>query len=324
MLNALRASLSLFLLLVFLPSASLALSVDEINNASFDSQVVEGRNPLVMRLQVLLDRAHFSPGVIDGLTGGNTDKALEAYAGEHDLDAGGGLREEIWTRLVENDDAPAFKTYTIKQEDLDEDFVDSIPEGYDEQAAMERLSYTSPEEMFAEQFHMDIDLLRELNPNADFASPGTEIIVADVADHRASGEVTRIVVSRGESFLRGYDSDGNLVVFYTATVGSEQTPSPEGSHTVEAVVLMPNYTYRPEVNFQQGDIDENLILPPGPNNPVGSVWIDLSEPTYGIHGTPEPSQVDKTYSHGCVRLTNWDAEELAELVEEGAVVEFVD
>jgi lipoprotein-anchoring transpeptidase ErfK/SrfK len=319
-------STALFLLMAFFPAASHALTADDINRAGFADAASEGRSPVAMRLQVMLDRSSFSPGVIDGFTGGNTDKALQAYARERDLGAGDELTEEIWSRLVAEDEdrGPAFIAYTITEEDLDEDFVESIPDGYDKLAEMERLSYTGPDEMFAERFHMDIGLLRDLNPDADFAAPGTEILVANVADHRATGEVTRIVVSRGTSAVRGYDADENLVVFYTATVGSEQTPSPSGTHTVEAVVLMPNYTYRPDVNFQQGDLDRNLILPPGPNNPVGSVWIDLSEPTYGIHGTPEPSLIDKTYSHGCVRLTNWDAEELAELVDVGAVVEFVD
>jgi lipoprotein-anchoring transpeptidase ErfK/SrfK len=326
MISRRAVSFALFLLIAVFPAASHALTADDINRASFDGEAIEERNPVAMRLQVMLDRAHFSPGVIDGFMGGNTNKALSAYARERDLGTGDELSEQIWSSLVDEDEdrGSAFMMHTITDADLDEDFVDAIPGAYDKLAAMERLSYTGPDEMFAERFHMDIGLLRELNPGADFGAVGTEILVANVADHRASGEVTRIVVSRGESSVRGYDADENLLVFYTATVGSEQTPSPSGTHTVEAVVLMPNYTYRPGVNFQQGDLDQNLILPPGPNNPVGSVWIDLSEPTYGIHGTPEPSMIDKTYSHGCVRLTNWDAEELAELVEEGTVVEFID
>lgn len=318
-----KAFLALLLLVTLSPVATHALTIDEINRAGFVGEVSEGRNPLAMRLQVMLDRAHFSPGVIDGFMGGNADKALQAYARERGLATGENLSEEIWSRLVSDDSEPAFITYTITEDDLDEHFVDSIPGGYDQLAAMERLSYTGPKEMFSERFHMDIGLLDELNPDADFGRAGTEILVANVADYRASGEVTRIVVSREAASVRGYDANDNLIVFYTATVGSEQTPSPSGRHTVEVVVLMPNYTYRPGVNVQQGDLDKNLILPPGPNNPVGSVWIDLSEPTYGIHGTPEPSKIDKTHSQGCVRLTNWDAEELAELVDKGTIVEFV-
>jgi lipoprotein-anchoring transpeptidase ErfK/SrfK len=322
------ATSALILLLAVFPNtqarASEVLTADDINHASFDGEVSEERNPLAMRLQVMLDRAHFSPGVIDGFTGGNTDKALRAYAQENDLGDEGALNEALWAHLTERDPEPAFATYTITEDDLAEPFVESIPEDYAQLAEMERLSYTGPDEMFAERFHMDIGLFHALNPQVDFGRAGEEILVANVDGHMASGDVVRIVVSRGEASVRAFDENDNLVAFYTATIGSEQTPSPTGTHEVEAVVLMPNYTYRPSVNFQQGDLTENLILPPGPNNPVGSVWIDLSEPTYGIHGTPEPSKIDKTYSQGCVRLTNWDAEELAELVEVGATVEFVD
>ncbi|HSP25017.1 MAG TPA: L,D-transpeptidase [Saliniramus sp.] len=322
------AAPALILLLAVLPGTQ-ALSAErftaeEINSANFDGEVSDERNPVAMRLQVMLDRADFSPGVIDGFTGGNTDKALRAYARANDLGDDGVLTEELWSRLTQGDQEPAFTTHAITEEDLAEPFVESIPEDYAELAEMERLSYTGPEEMFAERFHMDIDLLRALNPEADFGRAGAEILVAAVKEDIADGEVARIVVSRGEASVRAFDADDNLIAFYTATIGSEQTPSPTGTHEVEAAVLMPNYTYRPDVNFKQGELDQNLILPPGPNNPVGSVWIDLSEPTYGIHGTPEPSKIDKTYSHGCVRMTNWDAEELAALVKVGSIVEFVD
>ena len=111
---------------------------------------------------------------------------------------------------------------------------------------------------------------------------------------------------------------------YPATIGSSDTPSPSGTHTVARVVLNPDYTYNPNINFKQGDNHEILKIPPGPNGPVGIVWIALSKPTYGIHGTPDPSKIGKTESHGCVRLTNWDAQELARVVKPGVVVEFAD
>ena len=135
--------------------------------------------------------------------------------------------------------------------------------------------------------------------------------------------VARIEADKGLRQVRAYDAGGTLIVAYPATIGSEDNPSPSGTHTVEGVAPMPDYTYNPKINFQQGENTEVLTIPPGPNGPVGSMWIDLSEPTYGIHGTPEPSLIDKTGSHGCVRLTNWDAEELAGMVEPGVVVEFV-
>ena len=173
---AFKACLALLLLVTLSPAAMHALTIDDINRASFVGNVCEERNPVAMRLQVMLDRAHFSPGVIDGFMGGNTDKAMQAYAREHDLGAGDTLSEEIWSRLADNDFEPAFVTYSITQEDLENHFVDSIPDASDQLAAMERLSYTGPEEMLSERLHMDIGLLRELNPDADFGRPGSEIL----------------------------------------------------------------------------------------------------------------------------------------------------
>jgi lipoprotein-anchoring transpeptidase ErfK/SrfK len=135
--------------------------------------------------------------------------------------------------------------------------------------------------------------------------------------------VARIEADKSLRQLRAYDENDVLIVAYPATIGSEDNPSPEGTHLVNAVAPMPNYTYNPDVNFQQGENTEVLVIPPGPNGPVGSMWIDLTEPTFGIHGTPEPSKIDKTASHGCVRLTNWDAEELSKLVEAGVPVVFM-
>lgn len=121
-----------------------------------------------------------------------------------------------------------------------------------------------------------------------------------------------------------FAEDGSLLAVYPATIGSEDTPSPSGTHKVKGVSRMPVYTYNPKVNFQQGNNKKVLELPGGPNGPVGTVWIDLTEPTYGIHGTPEPELIGKVGSHGCVRLANWDVEELAGMVKPGVVVDFLD
>ena len=133
----------------------------------------------------------------------------------------------------------------------------------------------------------------------------------------------RIEADKSLRQLRAYGQDDMLIAAYPATIGSEDNPSPTGSHVVEGVATMPTYTYNPKINFQQGENTEVLTIPPGPNGPVGSMWIDLSEPTFGIHGTPEPSLIDKTASHGCVRLTNWDANELTKMVKPGVRVDFV-
>lgn len=305
-------------------SAAAGLSREDVNTAGlsdFSESPQEGEpHAFLIRLQILLDRKHVSPGVIDGLMGDNLKKALEAFEDREGLDQDGEIDEELWSSL--EDDKDVLETYEITADDLSQRYAKELPEDYSKQAELEWLGYEGPREMLAERFHMDEDLLAFLNPDADFEAAGTEILVAAPGDD-AEAQVARIVVDGGLGQLFSYDSYDRLVAAYPATVGSRETPSPSGRHTIEAVAIEPTYTYDPK-NFQQGDNDEPLELPPGPNGPVGLVWIDLSEPTYGIHGTPDPAFIDKSQSHGCVRLTNWDAKELAEMVEKGVEVEFKD
>ncbi|MGN6469280.1 MAG: L,D-transpeptidase, partial [Rhizobiaceae bacterium] len=208
-------------------------------------------------------------------------------------------------------------------EDAAGPYVASIPSDYGAKAKLDRLGYSSVSEMLAERFHMDEGYLKRLNPNANFNRPGTVIRVANVGDP-VKGTVARIVANKKLSEVFAYDADGKLLASYPATIGSTDTPSPSGTVKVESVTLDPTYTYNPKINFKQGDNDKVLTIPPGPNGPVGSVWIALSKPTYGIHGTPDPDKIGKTNSHGCVRLTNWDAQELAKMVSPGVWVQFVD
>lgn len=274
----------------------------------------------VANLQVFLDRAGMSPGVIDGRMGSNVQKALDAWAeaGGQKIDPSD--TEDIMDRLASGD-GMAFTTYEITPEDAAGPYVASIPADYGEKAKLERLAYTSTIEMLAERFHMDEDYLKELNPDADFTRPGTRIkVVAPGAKRK--GKVASIVADKGRKQVRGYDEAGKLLVAYPATIGSSDTPSPTGTVEIERIAHNPGYTYNPKVNFKQGENDKVLEIPPGPNGPVGNTWIALSKPTYGIHGTPEPSKIGKTASHGCVRLTNWDANELAGMVEPGVTVTF--
>jgi lipoprotein-anchoring transpeptidase ErfK/SrfK len=275
-------------------------------------------DPAIVKLQVLLDRAGASPGAIDGFDGDNVRKAIWAWQAMNGLPADGLLTPDMLAAMDNGE--PVVGAYEITPEDVSA-ITARTPEDYAEKAKMEFLGYASVSEELAERFHMDEDLLKALNPAATWAA-GEQVVVAAYGPDR-EGKVARIEADKGARQLRAYDANDVLLVAYPATIGSESNPSPEGTHLVAGVAPMPNYTYNPDVNFQQGDNTEVLIIPPGPNGPVGSMWIDLTEPTFGIHGTPEPSKIDKTASHGCVRLTNWDAEELSKMVEPGVPVVFI-
>lgn len=275
-------------------------------------------DPAVVRLQVLLDRAGASPGVIDGFDGDNVRKAVLAFELMRGLPPDGALDPDVLTALETG--GPVIGEYKIIADDLNA-IGEPIPKDYAEQAKRKFLGYASIEEELGERFHMDVDLLKALNPGAGFTT-GATIQVAEYGPD-LEGEVARIEADKALRQVRAYGADDRLIAAYPATIGSEENPSPTGTHVVEGVAPMPEYTYNPKVNFQQGDNTSILTIPPGPNGPVGSMWIDLSEPSFGIHGTPEPSLIDKTASHGCVRLTNWDANELARMVKPGAKVDFV-
>ncbi|WP_192856812.1 L,D-transpeptidase [Pseudaminobacter manganicus] len=291
-------------------------------SAKVDPSLSLGTRSDVATLQVLLDRVGASPGVIDGRFGSNVDKALQAYRGL----TGTMLRSTDTAAIKEalaKTGGDAFATYTITPQDVAGPYVASIPTDYSVKATLERLGYTSVAEALAERFHMDEGYLKALNPGINFDRPGTIIRVANFG-RLVSTQVARIVADKGQKQVRAYDASGKLVAAYPATIGSSDTPSPSGTHAVTRIAFNPNYTYNPKINFKQGENDKVLTIPPGPNGPVGTVWIALDKPTYGIHGTPDPSKIGKTASHGCVRLTNWDATELAKLVKPGVVVEFVD
>ena len=275
----------------------------------------------VARVQILLDRAGASPGVIDGRFGSNVRKALASYEEitGHKLDTGDG---QAVKKELDGTGGPAFKDYTITNSDAAGPYVASVPSDYGAKAKLDRLGYASVAEMLAERFHMDENYLKQLNPSANFNRPGTVIRVANVGAPR-TGKVARIVADKSKEEVLAYDADGKLLASYPATIGSTDTPSPSGTVKVVSVTLDPTYTYNPKINFKQGNNDKVLTIPPGPNGPVGSVWIALSKPTYGIHGTPDPDKIGKTSSHGCVRLTNWDAQELAKMVKPGVWVQFL-
>ncbi|TBY15774.1 L,D-transpeptidase family protein [Rhizobium leguminosarum] len=304
-------------------AAARELRPEAINTASIASIGAEkpapaDPDPAIVRLQVLLDRAGASPGVIDGLSGENVNKAVAGFEAMNDLPVDGRLDAEVVSRLEGN--APIVESYVVSADDA-KGLVDKIPEDYGEKAKMQSLGYTSVAEKLSERFHMGIDLVNALNPASQFA-PGHTVWVVTPGPPR-EGKVKTIEANKKTGQVLAFAGDGSLLAVYPATIGSEDNPAPSGKHKVKGVARMPVYRYDPKRNFKQGKNDKVLTIPKGPNGPVGTVWIDLTEPTYGIHGTPEPKLIDKVGSHGCVRLTNWDAEELAGMVKPGVLVDFV-
>jgi len=280
-------------------------------------------DPTFIKAETLLDRARFSPGVIDGRAGTNFRHALAAYQDANHLPTSGDLDPKTWAALI-RDGKPVAALYTITPQDVAGPFAPDVGEDFVKLAALPNgPGFSRPSEMLAERFHMDEDTLKALNPGVDFAKAGSQIVVAEPgAPPLAKGEVKRIEVSKSKAEVSAFDGAGKLLAVYPATVGSTERPSPSGTHKVNGVAWNTDYTYDPSKLHWGPRSHGKLHIKPGPNGPVGVVWIDLNAPSYGIHGTPDPSKIGKTASHGCVRLTNWDAVALAQGVHPGTVVRF--
>jgi lipoprotein-anchoring transpeptidase ErfK/SrfK len=256
--------------------------------------------------------------------GKNTRIAVKSFQRMQGLEETGVVDEKTLAALQAGVGKPTVTQYEITKGDVAGPFLDKIPDGMAEMAKLNTLSYTSPVELLAEKFHMDSDLLRKMNEGKNFDTAGTTIDVANVADLKLETKVARIEIDKTDEIVLAYDDADQLVAAYPATIGSEDTPSPDGQHKVVAIAKNPTYTYDPEkLNFDDVPTKEKFTIPPGPNNPVGLVWIALDAPGYGIHGSPNPSKIRRQDSHGCVRLTNWDALLLADRVHKGMTVDFV-
>jgi lipoprotein-anchoring transpeptidase ErfK/SrfK len=282
--------------------------------------------------QVLLDRQGFSPGQIDGKPGTTFSHALTALQQARNVAATGQADCDTWRALAGDQAASSQQTvttYELTDADVHGPFTKTIPREISKQASLDTLGYQSAIEELGEKFHASPALLRQLNPKLQLA-PGAEIKVPavtpfDPAGKRpidpAAGDVT-VQVSREDSSVRVMGADGKLLFFAPVTTGSEHDPLPPGQWKVTGIDWHPVFHYNPSLFWDAKPGDNKATVKSGPNNPVGVVWINLSLEHYGLHGTPEPANIGKTESHGCVRLTNWDAVRLASLVKRGTPVIF--
>lgn len=309
-----------------------------------------------MQLQVVLDRLGFSPGVVDGKTGLSTTNALKGLQEAKGLTVTGEWDAATKTALVDSAKIPATRMVTVPVSYAEGAFA-PLPEKAAEQAKLAGMGYETVLEKLAERFHTTPDVLRELNP--ELAAPASapdepapvpiaagtklrvpnvgadQIVAADVdnADWLAtlsalgvgSGQpqADRIEVSKRAGTMKVFDAGGQLIALFTVTTGSAHDPLPIGKWKVRGVGRNPDYAFDPALLRGVAASEGKHRLPPGPNSPVGVVWIDLNKEHYGLHGTPEPQNIGRTESNGCVRLTNWDAARLAQMVSVGTKVDFV-
>ena len=308
-----RLLAGLMLLACLAPPAFAGPDAASINNAEFKGKVPadDKINPAIVKAQVLLDRANFSPGEIDGKLGENAEKALP-------------LTPEIWAALLTTSSDPIIIDYKITEKDVKGPFLQKLPAKMEDMKGLKSLDYTSPREAIAEKFHMSEALLEALNAGKKFDQAGQTISIVNVMKTEAKPAVARLEVDKTVQTVKAFGKAGELIAFFPASVGSDEKPTPSGVLKVTSIDARPNYRYNPDYKFKGIKSREAFTIKPGPNNPAGSHWIGLSAEGYGIHGTPNPSKVSKSESHGCVRLTNWDVDRLAKLLKKGAEVAFVE
>src|SRR5688572_3381627 len=301
------------------------ISVDAVNAHPAPQMLKSEIGPVVVRAQILLDRARFSVGVIDGKANRNTGLAIRFFQTSHGLPMTSMLDSATYATLVAaGGSTPAVTQVIVDAGMLEGPFHPLLPKNVYEQAKLRCLCYASVSEALAERYHTTIEVMRKLNPGVAFAAlkPGDRIWAPAIEQSLDARKVARIVVAKSGNYVQAFARDGTLIFHFPSTLGSRYDPSPSGKFRVTGIAWNPVFRYDPRLFSDVEDHKPGAKLPPGPNSPVGKVWIALSKEHIGIHGTPNPETIGFASSHGCVRLTNWDAERLARATSPGIPVEF--
>jgi lipoprotein-anchoring transpeptidase ErfK/SrfK len=307
-----------------LASAAILLGASTSVAAKRSAPAVQSVGLAELDMQVLLDRANFSSGEIDGKVGKNGGEALAAFQTARGL-APGARSHKALLKMLGAGTVKPIVSYTITAADVAGPFNKTIPKDAKEQSELPGLYYTSVLEELSGRFHSAQALLKRLNPRARFIA-GEDIRVPNVlgAEQATRAQIgpVKIVVSKKKSVLMVYDREGRIIFYAPVTSGSEHDPLPFGNWVITDVVRNPTYNYNPNLFWDADSANAKVKIAAGPNNPVGVVWMGINVPHYGIHGTPEAGEIGHSASHGCVRMTNWDATRVADLVRDGTPVVF--
>ncbi len=302
-------------------SSSSSLDIDAFNSAT-DSPVLRtgSQGAAVARAQILLDRAWYSTGEIDGKFAANMQRMVRAYQSAHGLKVTGTVTADTWKSLRE-DSEPLLTRYTVTAKDAAGPF-EKTPADMDERAKMKALPYETLEEALAEKFHSGQGYLKQLNAGRKIEA-GTEIVVPNVGTAVAQGgkppaNAASIEIVKSRNVLYVLDAKKRPIAAFPISIGNEKDdPLPMGMMAIKNEVRNPSFTYNPVLLKNAPKDAAKVDIAPGPNNPVGSIWLGLTKPHWGIHGTPNPTNVGHSETNGCIHLTNWDAERLSTLAKAG-------